>query len=303
MATTTGNLGSFGPELEKAYRTATGVKVNPAQTPAPVLPPSVAAKQVVTPPALVVPEPVSIPDMATGRAEFDLPTGYLDAQGNLFTRVVVRELLGYEEDILGDQNLSAHTRMSKMLVGCIEELGPIKDKSTLEKVFEELTPTDRMKTLVMVRVASLGPKYDFEVTCPHCERKQPHAVNLMDFKFVGIKDPKQRTYDVTLPSGVKAKVKIPTGHEEGLMEKMDPQDTASLVMMLQMTELEGKAPTLEDVKKMRYKDRIALRKKMAEIQGGMEREITVSCRNPKCLKEFSTRLNLGTLSFLLGEVS
>lgn len=239
-------------------------------------------------------------DSPAGVMAFELPTGWVGPDGQVHRRVEIREMTGYEEDLIGDDRLPYGVRVNRILAGCVEKLGPITDKKQLEKVMEELTSVDRMKILIAIRVASLGAMFEFEGECPSCKVKERKAVDLLTLQFVGMKDPKVREYEVVLPSGRKAKCKILTGGDEVKVMDMPPTDILSAAILIRLVSLDDAAPTLEGVKKMGLKDRQFLRKKFDEMEGGFERNIQVECG--KCRTEYERRLDVGMFELLYKDV-
>lgn len=231
-----------------------------------------------------------------GELVFDLPTGWLGPEGAIHKRVEMREMTGYEEDVIGDDRLPYNVRMNRILAGCTVKLGPVTDKAQLEKIMDELTSVDRMKMLVMIRVASVPEPYEFGATCPHCSKKGTHQLDLLTVQFEGLKDPKLREYEVGLPSGKKALCRVLTGELENRVSELDKADIMSGSILLRMAKLGENAPTLEDIKKLPLKDRSMLRKKFDEVEGGFERAIQVECKF--CKKGFESRLDFGIMDLL-----
>lgn len=227
---------------------------------------------------------------------FDLPTGWLDTTGALQRRIEIREMTGYEEDLIGDDRYPYNVRMNKILAGCTAKIGSASDKKQLEQIMDELTSVDRIKILVMIRCVSVeeGSILTFDAVCPGCSKKEPHQVDLLMLQFEGPKDPKLREYDVDLPSGKKAKCKILTGAAENRLAELAQADVMSGAILLRLTSLDGKPnPALADVKSMVLKDRTFLRKRFDELEGGFERNIQVGCG--KCKMEFETKIDLGMM--------
>jgi hypothetical protein len=228
-----------------------------------------------------------------GELVFDLPTGWLDPEtGRIHTRVEIREMTGYEEDLIGDQRLPYHVRMNRILAGCTVKIGDVTDKGKLERIMDELTSVDRMKILLMIRVASLGPMFDFNAQCPHCRVTGKYQVDLLTLQFAGLKDPKIRQYQVDLPSGKKATCRVLTGATEAKAITIPAGEVISGMILLRLVDLDGKGePSLDDVKKMGLRDRMFLRQRFDDLEGGFERNIQVECRG--CKQEFETQLDLG----------
>lgn len=232
-------------------------------------------------------------DAPSGSMSFDLPTGWVDAKGELQTRVETREMTGYEEDLIGDDRLPYGVRMNRILAGCTEKLGGVTDKKHLEAIMDQLTSVDRMKMLIMIRVASLGSSLEFEASCPHCQNKAKHMVDLLTLQFEGLKDPKLREYELALPSGKKAKCRVLTGADETKITELQLPEILSGAIMLRLVDLDGGKPSIDSVKKLGLRDRTFLRKSFDSVEGGFERNIQVECS--KCRREFETRIDLGMM--------
>lgn len=239
--------------------------------------------------------------MAATPMVFELPTGWLDPQGNLQTQVEIREMTGYEEDLIGDDRLPYNVRMNKILAGCVTKLGTLTDKDQLERIMDDLTSVDRMKVLMAIRVASLGSSLDFKAECVHCQKKSNYSVDLLTLQFVGLKNPKLREYELDLPSGKKAKCKILTGRDEAKYGNLVQRDVLSGAIFLRLISLDGKTDlTLDDVKKLGIRDRNFIRKHFDDVEGGFERNVQVECK--KCGKEFETRLDVGPFEMFYQDV-
>ena len=237
-----------------------------------------------------------------GELVFDLPTGWLGPEGAIHKRVEMREMTGYEEDVIGDDRLPYTVRMNRILAGCTLKLGPVTDKPQLEKIMDELTSVDRMKMLLMIRVASVPEPYEFDAICPSCSKKGTHQLDLLTLQFEGLKEPKLREYEVSLSSGAKAVCRVLTGELENRIAELEKADIMSGMILLRVAKLgENTAPTLDDIKKLAIKDRSMLRKRFDEVEGGFERDIQVQCKN--CKKEFETQLDLGIMNLLYKELT
>ena len=237
-----------------------------------------------------------------GELVFDLPTGWLGPEGAIHKRVEMREMTGYEEDVIGDDRLPYTVRMNRILAGCTLKLGPVTDKPQLEKIMDELTSVDRMKLLLMIRVASVPEPYEFGATCPSCGKSGTHQLDLLTLQFEGLKDPKLREYEVGLPSGKKATCRVLTGEMENRLAELERADMMSGAILLRVAKLdENSKLTLDDVKKLPLKDRTLLRKRFDEVEGGFERDIQVQCKN--CKKEYETQLDLGIMNLLYKELT
>jgi hypothetical protein len=242
--------------------------------------------------------------METQELKHILPGGLIK-EGKLYDRVCLREMTGVEEDIMIDRKLSVGRRMNLVMANCMTSLesedgdevdGVIDSKGMLDAV-QDLTVGDRVVLMLLIREASLGPMFPMRVNCPECGEAGNYQVNLHDLVIKALPDKMVREYTETLPSGQKAKLKIMTGREEGLLTaKRNDPDFLSHAIGLRLVELEGKpVGSVHQIKALSLKDRNALRTAFEEHEGGVDTDIDITC--DKCGRESTVVLDIAQKDF------
>lgn len=231
---------------------------------------------------------------------FELPAGVLGEDGEVHTTAIVKEMTGYEEDILASPRMKVHEKIQLILERCTERIGSYhQGMGNWSKIVKSLPVADRSLLCIKIREASLGNMYAFAVECPHCKHRSTQQLDLDSLVIQGIKNKKERVWKNTFPKCKKTyTAKIMTGEEEDKIAKIDMSgsDVGSLIFMSRLLEIGGVSPvTLEMVKSLPFIDRSFLRKDIANHEGEIERLIDSGC--PKCGNDFQTELDLGGPGF------
>ena len=227
---------------------------------------------------------------------FELPTGYLDDEGVLHKSIVITEMTCVEEDILTAKRMNHIQKIGKILENCIQSIGTVQkgDPSWLKAV-RSLTASDRMASLIAIRVLSLGDSFSFKVKCPHCEKESNQTASLSEFKISGLPNPYERAWKGILPRSKKGyECKILTGLDED-KNAVDAPDPMTQLILSRLISLAGKKPSIEDVKKLSSMDRNHLRLEVRSKEGEIDNEIEIEC--PHCQEEFKSELSIGNASF------
>lgn len=231
----------------------------------------------------------------SAHAEFVLPCGYLDPAGELHQEIQLREMTGREEDLLASNKLSPQKKINALVVNCLERIGTIADKNQFAAIVPQLPIGDRIYLLLALRRTSLGDDYPVEETCPSCEVKGRYVLNLGDLEIKPMKDPKKRVFDTELPSGKKVRFRLGNGADEERTAKVPDEEKPSTMLLSRTEVLDGKVPSMADIKNLSWRDRQALREAFDENDGGVDTAMTLNC--PACDHEFSKDLDLGQQGF------
>lgn len=227
---------------------------------------------------------------------FELPCGYLDEEGVLHREVELSELTGNEEDLLASPTIPVQRKMGLLIGRCIKRLGTITDRGKIAMISEQLTIGDRVFLLFALRRITLGDSYPFKITCPTCNKESMHNVDMAELRVQPMNEPEKRIYDVTIPSGKTVRFKIMTGEDEGKLSKIKKlEDKLSVALLVRVELLNGKPPTLDDIKGLTIKERDDLRAMMDECDGGIDTTVETSC--PLCSSEFETEIDAGQAGF------
>lgn len=249
-----------------------------------------------------------------GVAEFDLPVGYVDSEGKVHSHIVLREMRGDEDDMMGNADLPIGERCTNVLASCISKLGDITDKEVIYKAVADsleaglpLTEQDRLAAMIFLRRVTIGDLYKFERDCPRCGKvAENRAVDLRSLKVDKAKHPERRRVKVDLPrSGKTAVVKVLTA--KGALEigrlRPDQKDLKSLAIVARVESIDGKPlgdplMALQKIKGLPQADRNLIRKIYNAMETFVEVDIDVECRNPICRYKWQFPLDVGQGFFL-----
>lgn len=249
-----------------------------------------------------------------GTRDFTLPVGYVDASGKVHDVVIMREMTGAEDDMLGNDDLPVGERVTNVLSACIEKLGDISDKEIIKKAVSDelesgmpLTEQDRIAAMIFLRRTTIGDMYKFERRCPRCsEMAKNRATDLRELKIDKAPHPERRRVEVTLPrSGKKAILKVLTAKGAVKIGRLRPtqKDLKSLAICARLETLDGKSmdnprTALNEVKVLPQADRNMLRQAYNAMETFVETDIDVDCRNPICGATWKFPLDVGQGFFL-----
>ncbi|MBF0556928.1 MAG: hypothetical protein HQK96_20630 [Nitrospirae bacterium] len=249
-------------------------------------------------------------------AEYEFPLGYISPEGNLYDKVILREMTGEEEDIFAARKMSITRKINKVLANCIVELGSkeivnvIREKPKLEEIVARLPSIDRMFLLVRIRQQTHGNIFGFDYTCHNlvtdedgehpCELKQYVSVNLSELDVKMPVDKKKRLFECAVSNGRKVEFRIMDGGDDQFLNSGDEEKSLSEIMMRRVTKFDGRSVNLDDLKKMSIKDRKIIRREMEKADAaGMDSEIEIECA--KCKKTVKETLRFDSADFFFPE--
>jgi hypothetical protein len=250
----------------------------------------------------------------SGLGLFDLPMGVIDAEGELHRQIQLREITGVEEDILLSKTGSIVTKFNDVLTNCVLKIGHISDRQKISKLVLDMRTGDRTFILLALRRVSLGDTYPFEFKCPDatCKAKHTLEVDLSELEIAlpdGF-DPdepeavlKRELWEVQLPSGIKAVIKVMTGRLEFEIDqkaKRNAEDRLSRMMRVRIASLDDKEPTVRHIQALTMRDRDFLRGFFDQIDGGVNTTVEVEC--PSCMEESEVEVNPGQEGFFFPSV-
>ena len=249
-----------------------------------------------------------------GVADYTLPVGYVDVEGKVHNQIVLKEMTGVEDDMMGNADLPIGERVSNVLTACTIKLGNITDRETIAKAINDdldaglpLTEQDRIAAMIYLRRLSISDLYKFERKCPRCgTTAENRATDLRKLEIKVSEHPERRRVKITLPkSGVAAVVKVLTA--KGALEvgrlRPDQKDLKSLAIVSRLESLDGQPMSdplaaLARVKSLPQADRNLIRQVYNAMETYVETDIDVECRNPICLNKWNFPLDVGQGFFL-----
>jgi len=243
-----------------------------------------------------------------------LPNGYIGPDGTLHNSIVIREMTGVEEDILDQQDKLVTDRISEILTACITKLGTITDKTVIEAAVRDtllpgqgqaLTAQDRIAAMLFLRRATVGDIYKFTRKCPGCNQEARRGLDLKQLTLKGVKDPTKRRVSVTLPRSQKVAIlKVLTAKGESQVAELKPtqRDLKTYAIMARLETLDGKTITgseqdINTIKNLPNADRSQLLAVYQAMEGDIDTDVQVICKNAKCNMEFEFPLDVGQLFF------
>ena len=250
-----------------------------------------------------------------GARDFLLPVGYVDTEGKVHDTIILREMTGAEDDMLGNDDLPIGERVSAVLSACTVKLGDVEDRETIRKAISDdlegqglpVTEQDRIAAMIYLRRVSIGDMYKFERRCPRCSTMaENRATDLRELKIGKSERPAARRVKVTLPRSKKeAIIKVLTAKDAISIGRLRPtqKDLKSLAIAARVEKLDD-VPfsdprlSLRAIKDLPQKDRNYIRQVYNAMETHVETEIDVECRNPLCRATWKFPLDVGQGFFL-----
>ena len=209
---------------------------------------------------------------------FTLPSG---------PEIELREMTGAEEELLTNQRLiRSGDAINQVLLNCLVRLGE-STQPTMKDVLDLLSG-DRLFMLVRLRQISLGDEVELSLVCPSqaCRAENQLAVNLNDLLVTPYGS--EREFVFTLPASGAAVTFV---HLTGQMEKRLAalkEANISSAMLMRIVDVGGKPPSKKTLADMPMRDRVALRREMLRVDGGIDTTIDLECAD--CGTRIRTRL-------------
>ena len=255
----------------------------------------------------------------SSRSLLDLCWGHVDAEGVLHRSIALREMDGDDEDILADRTSSFLARLNLIFGNCMTNLGTMKDPSQIMAACSGLVGVDRILLMLRLREISLDPIYQMKAQCEHCGRIQRIAIDLSKLEIKYPEKPEQRVRTFKTPSKKPVKWQVMTGVEEEISQQIRENEEEaekatnvglekarlSYMFWLRVHQIdkhkfdrgEGKViqTDIDDIpivnwaeikllKKLSYRDRVALRRHIEKTEAGPDMEFDYRCNNPGCKK-------------------
>lgn len=233
--------------------------------------------------------------------QVQLPCGVLH-DGRLYNTAIVREIRGDEEDLLANPEIEGAKKFSLLVSRCLTELGPFRSPDAIASHFPELLVGDAVALLMAVRRVTYGPLVPYKAPCPvmTCKaRKKPvyFNVDIRTFEQRTMPQPEVRTYQTELPDG-----RIAVWHPLRVADDElagTARDRGALIESLsifgRLESIDGKRPSLVDVRQLSAGARDALREDFEAHEGGLVLTVEQTCE--ACGAEWSTTFDPGQIGF------
>jgi hypothetical protein len=243
-----------------------------------------------------------IADPKAGIGSGTLPCGYMSEGGELLTSIWVREITGSEEDMLASPKIKDHRKMGELISRCVMAIGPVTDRDELSRMVPKLLVGDRVYAFLLIRRVTLGDQYPFRSKCPECSVEGSFDVDLSALDVRVMPDPTVRQRTLKSPRGREFVIAPMDGvREERLHTFKNDNDKATLALASRVLLLDGKAPTIGDLKALPLSDRNLLRDAYQELEGGVDTTIDIEC--PECHAQFKNELSVTQRAFFFPSVA
>jgi hypothetical protein len=242
-------------------------------------------------------------------AEFNLPIGYTDDQGNTHRTVVLRKMTGKEEAILADKRNQRNggKLVTELLHSCLVRLGDLNKNGP--SVVEKMYSADRNFLLLKLRSITFGAELPARYTCPTCSEAVMVEENLDELPVHSLAEGDSlEDITVELEDGYVDKdgqvhkalrMRLPTGADEAAVAPQMRQN-ASLgknALLSRCLKSLGDLPKhrLEAIgpkilSELSLTDRRMIDRALNEVAPGIEMVRHVEC--PGCGQTFKTTLDL-----------
>jgi hypothetical protein len=116
--------------------------------------------------------------------EFELPIGYVDADGQLQRTAVLRKMTGRDESLMVDKKNknNAARLVSELLGNCLLRIGTLEKPGT--KTAQALFSADRHYLLVKLREITFGSEMQATYACPTCREANSVIEDLSELEVV-----------------------------------------------------------------------------------------------------------------------
>jgi hypothetical protein len=237
---------------------------------------------------------------------FNLPNGCRDLSGEIQRQVELRELDGFDEDLIRDKkNLREGNILDKLLKRCLVRFGSTTNPEEITRIYDNhLWMADVTYMLVMLRAHSIDPLYRFEAACPNCEYMGGHRIDLLSLPIDEQKDEfrGQEKFQRMAKGQIIEFVPLLAKHgallEEIRINYKGEKGTRKLVV--QLKKLGGEEVNPKIVKSLGWGLRQEIRNEMDKVSGGIDIELAMECH--RCDRVFKDVMPIELKSFFFPTV-
>ncbi|QTD49663.1 hypothetical protein J3U87_29115 [Sulfidibacter corallicola] len=177
--------------------------------------------------------------------------------------------------------------INKVFENCVLRIGEKTDITATDVL--DLLAGDRLALLIELRKVSLGSDLDLNLTCtnPACGHEQVIAVDLGQLPVRPY--PSERDFSVVLPSQTRITFGLLDGHAEKRLAAI-AEPTVSTALMMRIRTINDQPPTKKTLADLSMRDRVALRREMQAVDGGVDTSIDHACE--ACGTRLTTRVEV-----------
>jgi predicted Zn-ribbon and HTH transcriptional regulator len=226
----------------------------------------------------------------------ELPTGfYIEGKG-VVKSITIREMVGYDQDLLMNPKIKPVAKLNQIISNCIQSIGDIEDKFEIKKIARKMVGTDRALVLIEIRGISIGYDYEYTSKCPSCGFEDKKIYDIRQMKVINPPSAEELFYEVSLSDGRKARVRVADAVIDEIIESKSKEDNIQTIAIYsRISEIGDTPPTIDDIQRMKTKDINLLNKKRKEKEGYIDDVISVSCRN--CSNQYQDNFVMEPVSF------
>lgn len=239
-------------------------------------------------------EEVVAPTIVPPRGEVTLPLGVWNPMEGLLDTATVRELNGYDEEVLA-KTRSLGAAMQMMLERSVVKIG---NRPITATDLSDLHIGDRMELLLAIREVTWGEDIETFSSCTVCGEANEHEIAVSDIPRHEVADKEtDRQFVIPLSRG-EGRFHYPTGklHKHILQGKYETSAELSTATIEDCAiEIPGMLLTTEEhIKKMSIRDRRAVIEYLGKHPVGPNLDaVPVTCRS--CGEEYTLALSAGVL--------
>lgn len=253
----------------------------------------------------------TIEDPKAPTLTFKLPRGVVlkkeDESLTILNEATVREMSGFEEDIIANTSMSYTERMHSLVSNCLVSLtdgngATINSRKKIEKIPDQLLMSDLLVSVLRIREATVGSEIRQKVRCPECttDDGRPFTwtaiLNLSDFQGLPVEgDPLIEEREFTTSRGTKVVWKLMTGEMEKRVSKVQNKSKASTMALLsRLVSVNDQPADSKVLQRMPSPERQEIRRQFDQ-EGGIETDFDAVCGN--CGHGFKVGLEVGGSDF------
>jgi hypothetical protein len=279
----------------------------------------------------------NITDAVPEKGIFTLVGGYVDTKGEkpeLFNKVHLRAMGGYEEDLLGNDAVTIVQRMDGIMASCTEKIEceesarTVTDPGEIARMIRLMPTGTRTHLLISMRRTTHWRKtkdnYDMVVRCPRCRKERSFTINLGDLEVFHSPKPLAKTHNWHLVEcDIDVKWRIASGVEDEVLAiagRLSEHESLSYMILMRIIEWDGEDVRLgisdvldtnrkkiklsprakrlmTAVKKLSSGDREDMREQILEYEPGVDVDLEFECDKAGCKIEYTGTLDVGQKTF------
>lgn len=242
--------------------------------------------------------------------KFRLPNGLIDGV-DIFNYVHIDELRGKQQNYLANQkliigNIGHVPKILEDLVLSFETETGLTWKGKIAVGLQKIPSQDLETILIKIREKTYGPRFYFETQCPHCGHVNKNLkidLSKLEIQYMSTED-MMNPKIIELPRAKKAgedyEVELRPAYMEDLFKIVkltsgEEQDELVTNIVSIAIKRIGKKDNIteKDVENIRSADLYYLQEELEKftLAGSIDTDVTTTCKNKKCKKEFEDRLN------------